>query len=58
MFASNIAVFGLFVVVVVVLSIVKKRILSVFFFEGKCYKIMSFFSLSSFNVLFRLFAFH
>lgn len=42
MFASNIAVFGLFVVVVVVvLSIVKKRILSVF--EGKCYKIMSFF---------------
>lgn len=54
MFASNIAVFGLFVVVVVVvLSIVKKRILSVF--EGKCYKIMSFFSLSSFNVLFRLF---
>lgn len=29
-FASNIAVFGLFVVVVVVLSIVKKRILSVF----------------------------
>lgn len=57
-FASNIAVFGLFVVVVVVLSIVKKRILSVFFFEGKCYKIMSFFSLSSFNVLFRLFAFH
>lgn len=58
MFVSNIAVFGLFVVVVVVLSIVKKRILSVFFFEGKCYKIMSFFSLSSFNVLFRLFAFH
>lgn len=57
-FVSNIAVFGLFVVVVVVLSIVKKRILSVFFFEGKCYKIMSFFSLSSFNVLFRLFAFH
>lgn len=42
MFASSIAVFGLFVVVVVVvLSIVKKRILSVF--EGKCYKIMSFF---------------
>lgn len=29
-FASNFAVFGLFVVVVVVLSIVKKRILSVF----------------------------
>lgn len=56
-FVSNIAVFGLFVVVVV-LSIVKKRILSVFFFEGKCYKIMSFFLLSSFNVLFRLFAFH
>lgn len=56
-FVSYIAVFGLFVVVVVVLSIVKKRILSVFF-EGKCYKIMSFFSLSSFNVLFRLFAFH
>lgn len=34
-FASNIAVFGLFVVVVVVvLSIVKKRILSVFFSRG------------------------
>lgn len=33
-FVSNIAVFGLFVVVVVVLSIVKKRILSVFFSRG------------------------
>lgn len=33
-FVSYIAVFGLFVVVVVVLSIVKKRILSVFFSRG------------------------
>lgn len=33
-FVSYIAVLGLFVVVVVVLSIVKKRILSVFFSRG------------------------